>query len=205
VAKQRIINVIYKVDKKQIDASTTSVNKAKKATDDLTKSTKETGDQGVKSFTGLRDAIVATGLITLIGGLAKKIFDLGAAQQQTNIAFTTFLGSAEKAKKLIADLTKFSIITPFTPDQVFRSAKALLAFGVEADKIIPTLKQLGDVSAGTGKDLTEMAVIFDTSKRLISLVDNTAPCSYASLNIRAITPCRILIIDSFLINRDISS
>jgi tape measure domain-containing protein len=160
VAKQRIINVVYKVDKKQVDASTTSVNKAKKATDDLTKSTKETGEQGVKSFTGLHDAIVATGLITLIGGLAKKIFDLGAAQQQTNIAFTTFLGSAEKAKKLIADLTKFSIITPFTPDQVFRSAKALLAFGVEADKIIPTLKQLGDVSAGTGKDLTEMAVIF---------------------------------------------
>jgi tape measure domain-containing protein len=160
VAKQRIINVVYKLDTKQIDESTKSVNKAKKATDDLTKSTKGTGDQGVKSFTSLRDAIVTTGLLALVGGLAKKIFDLGAAQQQTNVAFKTFLGSAERAKKLIAELTKFSIVTPFTPDQVFRSAKTLLAFGVEADKIIPTLKQLGDVSAGTGKDLTEMAVIF---------------------------------------------
>lgn len=160
MAKQRIIKIVYDVDKRKVDAARGSVEKADKATKDLTKSTNQAGEAGESAFTKMKNAIVATGLIALVGGLAKKIFDLGAAQQQTNVAFETFLGNAEKARKLIGELTKFSVVTPFTPDQVFKSAKALLAFGVEADKIIPTLKRLGDVSAGTGKDLTEMAIIF---------------------------------------------
>lgn len=160
MAKQRIIPIIYKVDYKQVDQSTAAVKKAEQATDKLNKEIKQTETVGTKSFMSLKQAIVATGLLSVVGTLSKKIFDLGVAQEQTTIAFNTFLGSAEKGKKLLAELTKFSIITPFTPDQVNKAAKSLLAFGVEANKIIPTLKILGDVSAGTGKDLSEMAIIF---------------------------------------------
>lgn len=160
MAKQRIIPIIYKVDYKQVDQSTAAVKKAEQATDKLNKEIGETGPAANKSFGAIKNAIVATGIIALVGTLSKKIFDLGVAQEQTTIAFNTFLGSAEKAKVLLRDLTKFSIETPFTGDQVTKAARSLLAFGVEANKIIPTLKILGDVSAGTGKDLAEMAIIF---------------------------------------------
>lgn len=160
MAKQRIIPIIYKVDYSQVDKSTQSVKKAEQATDNLNKSIKETGDQGSKSFMSLKNAILATGIISILTTVGKKIFDIGVQAEQTAIAFNTLTGSAERGKKLLAELTKFSIVTPFTPDQVNKAAKALLSFGVEANKIIPTLKIIGDVSSGTGKDLAEMAIIF---------------------------------------------
>lgn len=156
MAKNRTINVVYKVNKKEIDAASASTKKIQGETQKFKKELKETESVGTKAFNAIGAAIVAIGF----GALVKDILRLGAAQQQLNIAFTTFLGDANKAKKLIAELTKFSIVTPFTPEQVNKAAKSLLAFGVQAKDIIKTLKFLGDVSAGTGKDLSEMAIIF---------------------------------------------
>lgn len=167
---KKTINVIYKVDDGELKRVKTAIGSAEKETEALNREllktntlAKTAGQQGAKSFLDFKNIISSIGIAGLaygLGQVAKKIFDLGVAQEQTNITFTTFLGSAEKAKKLIGDLTKFSIITPFTPDQVNKAAKTLLAFNVEAQDIIPTLKFLGDVSSGTGKDLSEMAVIF---------------------------------------------
>jgi tape measure domain-containing protein len=166
----KTINVVYKVNSKELDdlkgklkGSEQESQKLEKELNDVGKAAKKAGDSGSKSFLSFKNVVGAIGVAALgaaLVGLGKKIFDLGVKQEQLNVAFTTFLGSAEKAKRVLADLTKFSIVTPFTPDQVNSAAKALIAFGVESNKLIPTLKFLGDVSAGTGKDLTEMAVIF---------------------------------------------
>lgn len=167
---RKVINVVYKVDDKELLKAKTSIQGVEKETKDaekemldLDKAIKKTGRDGAKEMNSFGRAIDTISFAAITAGafaLGKTIFDLGVKQQQLNIAFETFLGSASKAKKVIADLTKFSIVTPFTPDQVNGAAKALLAFGVEGEDIIPTLKMLGDVSAGTGKDLAEMAVIF---------------------------------------------
>lgn len=167
---KKIVNVVYKVDSKELDnakkALQANQQEAKKFDDNLKKvdkSAKDAGQSAQKSFLDFKNILATISFVGILQGLTslgRKIFDLGVQQEQLNIAFTTFLGSAEKAKKLMAELTKFSIITPFTPDQVNRAAKTLLAFGTQAKDIIPTLKMIGDVSAGTGKDLAEMAVIF---------------------------------------------
>lgn len=164
------IRVIYEVTdqqlvqaKKTIEGTEASTKKADAAVKKLGDDLKNSGEQGKKSFMDLRgvmDSIVAIGITSYFVSAGKAIFDLGVKQQQLNIAFEVFLGSASKAKKVIADLTQFAIVTPFTPDQVNGAAKALLAFGVSGEDVIPILKRLGDVSAGTGKDLTEMAIIF---------------------------------------------
>jgi putative viral A-type inclusion protein len=57
------------------------------------------------------------------------------------------LGGAEAAKKMLQDLSDFAANTPFELTGVRQTAKQLLAYGIEAHKIIPTLKALGDVSA----------------------------------------------------------
>jgi len=102
----------------------------------------------------------AVGLGLSVGALAKNIFDLGVKAEQTTVAFTTFLGSATKAKTLLAELIKFSQETPFTPDQVNSAARTLLGFGFQVEEILPSLKALGNISAGTGKDLTELSIIY---------------------------------------------
>lgn len=167
---KKLIQVVYVVNDQAllksaaaIRANEAAANKADGAVRKFGISAKTAGDGAGKSFLNLGNiwrGLIAIGITAFIVNLAKKTLDLGIKQEQLNIAFTTFLGSAEKARKLLAELTKFAIVTPFTPDQVNNAAKALLAFGVQAEKIIPTLKMLGDVSSGTGKDLTEMAIIF---------------------------------------------
>ena len=99
-----------------------------------------------------------------IGAMIAKSAKLAAQFEQIKVAFTTMTGSAEKAKALISELNEFSKNTPFSPDQVNKAAKTLLAFGFAAKDVKGTLKLLGDVSAGTGKDLSEMAVIFGQIK-----------------------------------------
>lgn len=166
----KIINVSYKVDSKEWNGVKAQIQGVEKETKDaekemlkLGKTTKLAGQQGGQSFLNFKNILSTISVVGIIAGLTqlgKKILDLGIKQEQLNISFTTFLGSASKARLLLAELTKFAIVTPFTPDQVNQAAKALLAFGVTGKEIIPTLKFLGDVSSGTGKDLTEMAIIF---------------------------------------------
>src|ERR1051325_11006681 len=71
---------------------------------------KKAGDGASKSFLDLGTiwkGLIAIGITRFVADLGKQVLDLGIKQQQLNIAFTTFLGSAEKAKKLLGDLTKF--------------------------------------------------------------------------------------------------
>lgn len=84
--------------------------------------------------------------------------------QQLEVAFTTMLQSKQKADKLLAEITQFAATTPFELKDVASATKQLLAFGISAEKIEPTLRALGDVSAGIGAPLGEIAYLFGTIK-----------------------------------------
>jgi len=84
--------------------------------------------------------------------------------EQTEIAFTTMLGSAEKAKEVLSDLYAFAAKTPFKIPEVEENARTLLAMGIEVDKIIPTMKALGDVAAGLSKPLWRIALNYGQVK-----------------------------------------
>lgn len=100
------------------------------------------------SFKALGAAFVAAISIRKIGQIGGAFLKAADDFEQVNIAFTTMLGSADKATKLIEDLAQFAAKTPFELKDVEKGAKGLLAFGIETDNILPTLKALGDVSAG---------------------------------------------------------
>jgi tape measure domain-containing protein len=94
------------------------------------------------------------------GATVAGMLKMASGAEQLEIAFGTMLGSANEAKKMIGNLTQFAAKTPFELPGVTKAAKTLMSFGHEQDQIIPLLQVLGDVSAGTGKDLSELAVIF---------------------------------------------
>lgn len=97
---------------------------------------------------------------------AAGIFALKAAGQfeQWRISFTTMLGSAERSEILLEKIKRFAAETPFDLPQVVVGAKNLLAFGIQADDIIPTLKSMGDVSAGLGVDMERLILNFGQVK-----------------------------------------
>lgn len=124
-----------------------------------------------KSFGGLGSALT-TAAAAFSGIAAAQVFTefakgsvtAAANFEKLNISFATFLGSNERAKTVLEELRKFSAATPFTGEQVQNAGKALLAFGVDAEQLIPILTKIGDASSATGKDFNELAVLFGTFK-----------------------------------------
>lgn len=99
--------------------------------------------------------------LAIMGGVALR---QSAKLETLKVSLESMTGSAEKAGVLMKDLVKFTATTPFKLEGVGSATKTLLAFKVAQEKIIPTLRMLGDISAGTGAPLEDMAKIFGKVK-----------------------------------------
>lgn len=108
--------------------------------------------------------IIFAGMVTAMGLFGKSAVSAAADMEQWRISFTTMLGSADRAEVLLNKIKKFAKETPFELPQVVTGAKNLLAFGIEADKVIPTLKSMGDVSSGLGVDMERLILNFGQVK-----------------------------------------
>jgi|GEM_PF-1382687 len=88
-----------------------------------------------------------TAPLALAGGGALK---LAADMEQTRIAFTNMLGSAQAAQDFLDRLAKFAEKTPFEYTDLVQQARRLMAFGWAAEEVIPTLTAVGDAVAAMG-------------------------------------------------------
>ena len=93
----------------------------------------------------------------------QKVVQVRGEFQQLEVAFTTMLGSAEKANALMQQLTKTAAVTPFDLQGVTQGAQQLLAYGVEADKVNDTLVHLGDIAAGLSLPLNDLVYLYGTT------------------------------------------
>lgn len=83
-------------------------------------------------------------------GLAKQMVSLAMTAEQNKVAFTTMLGSVEAADAHLKDLRDFAASTPFQFTDLVESSKKLQAFGFEAEKVVPMLRDIGDAVAAMG-------------------------------------------------------
>lgn len=104
------------------------------------------------------------GFIQAVGDAVKNVISLGAEAQQTEIAFKTMLGSAERATQTIRDLRKFAEATPFSQREVIEGGKSLLAYTFTAEELTDRMRMLGDVSAGLGIPFGDLVYLFGTLK-----------------------------------------
>jgi hypothetical protein len=68
--------------------------------------------------------------------------------QDAQIALTAYTGSAEEAKKTLAEVQEFSLASPYTSANLIDQAKSMMAYGMSSEKTMQTLKQLGAVAGG---------------------------------------------------------
>lgn len=100
---------------------------------------------------GLMAGAVAVGVFAVaMGAVGIASIKAAADFEQTQIAFTTMLGSAEEATAFLKELADFAKKTPFTIQGVEKSARQLMAVGFEAKDVLPVLKDVGDIAAGLG-------------------------------------------------------
>lgn len=117
-----------------------------------------------RAFGRLKTTVAGLAIGAALFAGVKGAAALGIEMEQTRVSFTTFLKSADKANETIAQLNEFSNVTPFDNAQVIKAGKGLLAFGTTAEDLIPTLRKIGDISAGTGKDFNELATIYGKAR-----------------------------------------
>lgn len=103
-------------------------------------------------------------VLSPIKQLGGGIFNATANAEQFNVALTTMLKSKQKADQLSAGIASFAASTPFELTQVQDASRKLLAFGVDAQNVMPALKALGDVSSGVGVPIQEIAEIYGKAK-----------------------------------------
>lgn len=131
-------------------------------------STKASGEQAATGLAGVRKEVESIGSILKSGllieggrlitemvtapliGLGKQAVMLADDLKKSETAFTVMLGSGEQARAMLSDLQQFAATTPFEFPGLVAIAKKMLAMGIDAKDLIPTLKTVGDTAAGMG-------------------------------------------------------
>ena len=117
-------------------------------------------DQFKSSLMSIPGMKFLTNPYTLIGAGVGAIASLGAQAEQTSVAFTTLVGSEQKAADMLRQINEFAAKTPYSNLDLVDNAKTMLNFGVEADKVNGYLRQLGDIAAGDKNKLGSLSLVF---------------------------------------------
>ena len=96
---------------------------------------------------------------TLIAGGVGAIAKLGSEAELTATSFEVLVGSEEKASKMLKEIAKFGQESPFDKMGLTENARQMLASGMEADKVLTFLRQLGDISAGDKQKLDSLSLV----------------------------------------------
>lgn len=115
-----------------------------------------------KSFSMAAKAIGGLLTIAAAKGFVDQVARIRGEFQQLEIAFTTMLGSEEKAMGLMNQLTRTAARTPFDLTGVATGAKQLLAYGFELEKVNDELIMLGDIASGVGAPLNDLTYLYGT-------------------------------------------
>lgn len=123
----------------------------KKAADAASDAAKK-NDRTKASLDGIKTAASLAFAALAAGAAAVGMSSVKAAgkMEQLEIAFTTMLGSADKAKTMLNELQDFAQATPFDLESVTNGSRRLLAMGFAAEQIIPVMTAVGDAASGLG-------------------------------------------------------
>lgn len=122
----------------------------------------ETVEANEKMSVSLTKVLGVIGGVTALKTFATELVNVRGQFQQLEIAFSTMLKSKEKADKLMSELVDIAAKTPFDLQGVASSAKQMIAYGSSAENVGNELVMLGNVAAGVGSQLSEIAYLYGT-------------------------------------------
>lgn len=123
---------------------------------------KALGSEAIALSQDLAKAVAASAAgLAALGVAAVK---MAADMEQVEVGFTTILKSASAAKMVMKDIQAFAASTPFEFGELAPAARSLLAFGVSAGDLIPTLTNLGNIASGIGQPIGEIAEIYGKAR-----------------------------------------
>lgn len=125
------------------------------------------------ALTGFGAAILGVGAMAAKTGVAYN-----QLQQRAGSALEVLMGSAEAAAEQMAKLNEFADTSPFSREIFIEAQQQLIAFGVEAERVVPILSAVQDAVAATGGSNQDISELVD----IIAKVGSTGKITAQTLN-----------------------
>lgn len=101
-------------------------------------------------------ALVASGLYQF----GEAAIEARSRIEQLEVSFSTLLGSQAQANALLQEIREYGTVTPYDTEGLAQAARLMLSYGMETNKVMPTLRMLGDISMGDKEKLQSLTLAF---------------------------------------------
>lgn len=101
-------------------------------------------------------AIFAT---SRMADFTKKIIDVRGEIESLEISFETLAGKS-KGNALFNEIRQFAVSTPMMMNDLAKGAQTMLGFNIEAEKVMPILRAIGDISMGDAQKFNSLTLAF---------------------------------------------
>lgn len=98
--------------------------------------------------------------VSALKDFGKAVINARGEIESFQISFDTLIGNKDKAAAFFAELKDFAVKTPLLLNDLAKGGQLLLGFGVDLDKVMPTLKQIGDISMGNADRFNSLTLAF---------------------------------------------
>ena len=120
------------------------------------------------SIDGLRGSLIGMAskvaaplaIAAAIKDIATNSIEARGKIEALEVSFSTLLRSTEKANQLVSQLKDYGNVTPYDTEGLSKAAQTMLSFGISYEKVMPTLRQLGDVAMGSQDKLSRLTLAF---------------------------------------------
>ena len=142
-----------------IDKNTDAIGKDSTAARKLGHDLDDTAGKGVDGFNRLEKA--ALGFFTLQKSkeFVDKIVEVRSEMESLRVSFETLAGE-HVGRQLYEDIKQFATSTPMMMNDLAKGAQTLLGFNIEAEKVMPILKEIGDISMGDAQKFNSLTLAF---------------------------------------------
>lgn len=98
--------------------------------------------------------------IGTIKNFGESIFQVRSEMQALETSFEVLVGNKDKATALFSEIKEFAVSTPMDMPQLAKGAQTLLSFGIAQEKVMPLLRQIGDISKGNAENFNGLVLAY---------------------------------------------
>jgi tape measure domain-containing protein len=98
--------------------------------------------------------------LVMAGAGAIASIKAGMTREKDTAVMETLLGSKEQAGDMMKDILSYAAKTPYSVSTSQDAAKTMLSFGLDAKKVMPSLRAIGDIAAGDSQRMESLTLAF---------------------------------------------
>ena len=114
----------------------------------------------IDAFNQIPYSNLITNPIVLAGTTAFASIKKGMESEKVQVAFEVLLGNKNSAQELIQQTKDYANKTSYDASDLQEGAKTMLSFGIAQEKIMPTMKAIGDIAMGDKNKMSSLTLAF---------------------------------------------